>query len=115
VRPHRAVAVEESFGPMLPIIGVEGSDADVLRVANADPLGLQGAVFTASLERAFTFGEGLRCGSVVVNDSTDYFENAQPFGGAGGTRTGWGRVGGLAQLRDMTDTRCLVLGLARDD
>jgi acyl-CoA reductase-like NAD-dependent aldehyde dehydrogenase len=115
VRPHMAVAVEESFGPMLPIIGVEGSDADVLRVANADPLGLQGAVFTASLERAFTFGEGLRCGSVVVNDSTDYFENAQPFGGAGGTRTGWGRVGGLAQLRDMTDTRCLVLGLARDD
>jgi acyl-CoA reductase-like NAD-dependent aldehyde dehydrogenase len=50
-----------------------------------------------------------------VNDSTDYFENAQPFGGAGGTRTGWGRVGGLAQLRDMTDTRCLVLGLSRDD
>jgi succinate-semialdehyde dehydrogenase/glutarate-semialdehyde dehydrogenase len=115
VSPQMAVAVEESFGPMLPIIGVEGSDADVLRVANADPLGLQGAVFTTSLERAFTFGEGLRCGSVVVNDSTDYFENAQPFGGAGGTRTGWGRVGGLAQLRDMTDTRCLVLGLSRDD
>jgi acyl-CoA reductase-like NAD-dependent aldehyde dehydrogenase len=115
VRPEMAVAVEESFGPMLPIIGVEGGDAEILRVANADPLGLQGAVFTTSLERAFTVGEGLRCGSVVVNDSTDYFENAQPFGGAGGTRTGWGRVGGLAQLRDMTDTRCLVLGLSRDD
>jgi succinate-semialdehyde dehydrogenase/glutarate-semialdehyde dehydrogenase len=52
---------------------------------------------------------------VVVNDSTDYFENAQPFGGAAGTRTGWGRVGGLSQLRDMTDTRCLILGLERDD
>jgi len=114
VRPDMAVAVEESFGPMLPIIGVEGGDAEVLRVANADPLGLQGAVFTRSLERAFTVGEGLRCGSVVVNDSTDYFENAQPFGGAAGTRTGWGRVGGLAQLRDMTDTRCLILGLGRD-
>jgi succinate-semialdehyde dehydrogenase/glutarate-semialdehyde dehydrogenase len=115
VRPDMAVAAEESFGPMLPIIGVDGDDAEVLRVANGDPLGLQGAVFTRSLERAFTVGEGLRCGSVVVNDSTDYFENAQPFGGAAGTRTGWGRVGGLAQLRDMTDTRCLILGLSRDD
>lgn len=115
VRPEMAVAAEESFGPMLPVIGVAGGDEEILRVANADPLGLQGAVFTRSLERAFRVGEGLRCGSVVVNDSTDYFENAQPFGGAAGTRTGWGRVGGLAQLRDMTDTRCLILGLARED
>ena len=114
VTPAMAVAREESFGPVLPVIGVAGGDDEILRVANADPLGLQGAVFTRSLERAFRFGEELRCGSVVVNDSTDYFENAQPFGGAAGTRTGWGRVGGLAQLRDMTDVRCLVLGLGRD-
>lgn len=114
VRPDMAVAAEESFGPILPVIGVAGGDEEILRVANADPLGLQGAVFTTSLARAFRIGEGLRCGSVVVNDSTDYFENAQPFGGAAGTRTGWGRVGGLAQLRDMTDTRCLILGLERE-
>jgi succinate-semialdehyde dehydrogenase/glutarate-semialdehyde dehydrogenase len=111
VRPDMLVAQEETFGPILPIIPVEGGDAEVLRVANSDALGLQAAVFTRSLERAFRFGEGLQVGSVVVNDSTDYFENAQPFGGAAGTRTGWGRVGGLAQLRDMTDTRCLILGL----
>lgn len=115
VRPDMAVATEESFGPVVPVIGVAGGDDEILRVANTDPLGLQGAVFTSSLARAFRFGEGLRCGSVVVNDSTDYFENAQPFGGAAGTRTGWGRVGGLAQLRDMTDTRCLILGLERED
>lgn len=114
VTPQMAVASEETFGPVVPVLSVDGDDDAVLRLANADPLGLQGAVFTRSLERAFRFGEGLRCGSVVVNDSTDYFENAQPFGGAAGTRTGWGRVGGLAQLRDMTDTRCLVLGLSRD-
>lgn len=115
VQPGMAVAAEESFGPVVPVIGVSGGDDEILRVANADALGLQGAVFTASLARAFRVGEGLRCGSVVVNDSTDYFENAQPFGGAAGTRTGWGRVGGLSQLRDMTDTRCVILGLERDD
>jgi hypothetical protein len=50
-------------------------------------------------------------GSVVVLDSTDYFEAAQPFGGAGGTRTGWGRIGGLSQLEHMTDLRTLIIGL----
>jgi hypothetical protein len=35
----------------------------------------------------------------------------QPFGGAAGTRTGWGRVGGLSRLRDMTDLRCTIISL----
>jgi acyl-CoA reductase-like NAD-dependent aldehyde dehydrogenase len=103
-------AREESFGPIVPIIGADGDD-ELLAIANSDQLGLQAAVFTQSLRRAFRFSEDLRVGSVVVNDSTDYFENAQPFGGAGGTRTGWGRVGGLAQLRDMTDTRTTIISL----
>ena len=110
VTPQMAVAREESFGPVVPIVACDGDDA-LLATANADPLGLQAAVFTQSLPRAFRFAEQLRVGSVVVNDSTDYFENAQPFGGAGGSRTGWGRVGGLQQLRDMTDTRCAIFGL----
>ena len=68
-------------------------------------------MFTRSLSRAFRVAESLRCGSVIVNDSTDYFENAMPFGGAGGTRTGWGRVGGMYQLEDMTDVRCTIISL----
>jgi acyl-CoA reductase-like NAD-dependent aldehyde dehydrogenase len=68
-------------------------------------------VFTTSLKRAFTYAEGLRAGSVVINESTDYFESAQPFGGASGTRTGWGRIGGLAQLQDMTDLRTAIINL----
>ena len=104
------IAREESFGPVVPIVACD-DDGAMLTIANADPLGLQAAVFTKSLSRAFTFAEGLRCGSVVVNDSTDYFESAQPFGGAGGTRTGWGRVGGMQQLRDMTDLRCTIISL----
>ena len=98
----------------MPIVACD-DDAGMLAAANADPLGLQAAVFTKSLARAFVFSEGLRCGSVVVNDSTDYFESAQPFGGAAGTRTGWGRVGGLQQLRDMTDVRCTIISLDEED
>ncbi len=110
VTPAMDVAREESFGPILPVISAADDD-ELLRIANADPLGLQAAVFTTDLRRAFRFAEGLRAGSVIVNDSTDYFESAQPFGGAAGTRTGWGRVGGLAQLRDMTDLRTAIISL----
>jgi len=111
VTPDMIVAREESFGPVLPILVADGDD-EMLRLANDTELGLQAAVFTRSLERAFRYGEQLRAGSVVVNDSTDYFEGAQPFGGAAGSRTGWGRVGGLAQLRDMTDLRTVILSLS---
>jgi succinate-semialdehyde dehydrogenase/glutarate-semialdehyde dehydrogenase len=110
VPPDALAAREESFGPLLPIMAADGDDA-MLRLANDTDLGLQAAVFTRSLRRAFRYGEQLRAGSVVVNDSTDYFEGAQPFGGAAGSRTGWGRVGGLAQLRDMTDLRTVILTL----
>jgi succinate-semialdehyde dehydrogenase/glutarate-semialdehyde dehydrogenase len=101
---------EESVGPVLPVIAADGDD-EILRLANDTELGLQAAVFTRSLDRAFRYGEQLRVGSVVVNDSTDYFEAAQPFGGAGGSRTGWGRIGGLSQLEHMTDLRTLIIGL----
>lgn len=104
------VAREESFGPVVPVLAALGEE-QILRIANADPLGLQAAVFTSSLSSAFRLSEALRVGSVVVNDSTDYFESAQPFGGAAGTRTGWGRVGGLAQLADMTDLRCTIFSV----
>lgn len=110
VTPEMLVAQEESFGPVLPII-TAGSDEEIIRMANASELGLQAAVFTTSLKRAFNYAEGLRAGSVVINESTDYFESAQPFGGAGGTKTGWGRIGGLAQLQDMTDLRTAVINL----
>jgi succinate-semialdehyde dehydrogenase/glutarate-semialdehyde dehydrogenase len=102
------VAREETFGPIVPLISVDGDD-DALAVANDSHLGLQAAVYTRDLGRAFRFAEGMRVGSVVVNDSTMYWETLQPFGGAAGTRTGWGRVGGRHALEDMTDLRTIIL------
>ncbi len=57
-------------------------------MANDSHLGLQAAVYTSSLRRAFTYLDNLRVGNVVVNDSTDYWEPHEPFGGAPGTQTG---------------------------
>jgi len=99
---------EETFGPIVPLIRVR-SDDEALAVANDSHLGLQAAVYTSSLKRAFRYADNLRVGNVVVNDSTDYWEAHEPFGGASGTQSGWGRIGGRYTMLDMSDLRTVVL------
>ncbi|CAN5151942.1 aldehyde dehydrogenase family protein [soil metagenome] len=99
---------DETFGPIVPLITVD-SDDEALAVANDSYLGLQAAVYTRSLKRAFRYLDNLQVGNVVVNDSTDYWEAHEPVGGASGTRTGWGRIGGRYTMLDMTDLKTVVL------
>jgi acyl-CoA reductase-like NAD-dependent aldehyde dehydrogenase len=99
---------DETFGPIVPLILVDGDD-HALEVANDSHLGLQAAVYTKSLKRAFRYLDHLQVGNVVVNDSTDYWEAHEPFGGASGTRSGWGRIGGRYTMLDMTDLKTVVL------
>ena len=99
---------EETFGPIVPLIRVS-SDDEALAVANDSHLGLQAAVYTSSLSRAFRYLDNLQVGNVVVNDSTDYWEAHEPFGGSAGTRSGWGRIGGRYTMLDMTDLKTIVL------
>ena len=99
---------DETFGPIVPLILVDGDD-HAIEVANDSHLGLQAAVYTKSLKRAFRYLDSLRVGNVVVNDSTDYWEAHEPFGGASGTRSGWGRIGGRYTMLDMTDLKTVVL------
>ena len=98
----------ETFGPIVPLIRVR-SDDEALAVANDSHLGLQAAVYTSSLKRAFQYVDNLRVGNVVVNDSTDYWEAQEPFGGASGTQSGWGRIGGRYTMLDMSDLKTVVL------
>lgn len=108
VSPEMAAFRNETFGPILPITTFV-TDDEALALANDSELGLQAAVFTSSLARAHRFIDGLRTGTVLVNESTNFWEQHPPFGGAGGTRTGWGRIGGKYTLHDMTDLRTAVI------
>ena len=76
---------------MVPVITADGDDDLLLHIANRDRLGLQAAVFTRDIGRAYRFIEELAVGQVVVNDSTCWWDVNMPFGGAGGRGTGWGR------------------------
>ncbi|HKX76875.1 MAG TPA: aldehyde dehydrogenase family protein, partial [Acidimicrobiia bacterium] len=103
------VSKEESFGPVVPIL-TASDDEEAVGVANRTHLGLQAAVFTNDLSKAFWYADRIRSGTVIVNDSTDFWETFQPFGGAAGTETGWGRQ----RIEEFTDLQTVVFNLRQD-
>ncbi len=110
VPEESALSREESFGPVLPILRAV-DDEEAVAIANRSRLGLQAAVFTQNLSKAFWYADRIRSGTVVVNDSTDFWETFQPFGGAAGTDTGWGR----GRTHEFTDLQTVVLDLGKID
>jgi succinate-semialdehyde dehydrogenase/glutarate-semialdehyde dehydrogenase len=99
---------EETFGPVAPVLTTSDYD-QAIELANATGYGLQMAVFTRDLSKAFYFAERLRTGNVVINDTTNYWETHEPFGGGGGTRSGYGRLGGRFTFDEMMHLKTIVL------
>lgn len=97
----------ETFGPIVPIITVS-SDEEAIRVGNDTYLGLQSSVYTKSSARAFKYMNSIRTGNTIINEHGGYWEPHIPFGGAAGTLTGWGRIGGRYTMLDMTHLRTVT-------
>jgi acyl-CoA reductase-like NAD-dependent aldehyde dehydrogenase len=100
------VAIEETFGPIAPLIR-SSSDDELLQAANSSEHGLVAAVFTRSMRRAWHFAERLESGSVVVNDTSNYWELHLPFGGRAGRSSGRGRLGGRHTLDEFTELKTI--------
>ncbi len=107
VTPDMAIAAEETFGPVVPVLAVD-SAAEALRLTNSSPFGLTAAVFTSDLERGLAFAEATRAGSVNVNSSTNLWESHLPFGGGAGSLSGRGRVGGRSVLDAFTEPKTII-------
>ncbi|GAA3645842.1 aldehyde dehydrogenase family protein [Nonomuraea antimicrobica] len=81
---------EEIFGPVAPVASFT-DPMEAVRLANDSPYGLQAAVFTRDISRAFTIASRLDVGGVVINGSTALRAENLPFGGTkdtGGFREG---------------------------
>jgi acyl-CoA reductase-like NAD-dependent aldehyde dehydrogenase len=102
------IAVEETFGPVAPVIKV-GSHEEALAIANESQYGLSMSVFTSSLATAFEMAEGLEAGQVNVNAGTNDWEIPTPFGGF--KRSGVGRVNGAIGLREFTSHKTITFTL----
>src|SRR5580693_660462 len=102
-----AIATEETFGPVVPIIEV-ASAGQALALTNSSPYGLTAAVFTEDLERGLAFAEQARAGWVNINASTNLWESHLPFGGRSGSVSGRGRVGGRFAMDAFTEPKTIL-------
>ena len=102
------VAVEETFGPIAPVIAIDSLD-DAIRLTNESPYGLLSAIFTSDLAQGLRFADSVRTGWVNINDSSNYWEPHLPFGGRAGTASGIGRVGGNAPMESFTELQTITI------
>jgi aldehyde dehydrogenase (NAD+) len=99
VKNSMAVAQDETFGPIAPIIKVDGED-EALRVANDTDYGLSSAVFTRDFERGTRFALRVQAGITHINDSTFDDSPTAPFGGE--KNSGLGRFNGEWVINEFT-------------
>ncbi|HWD65711.1 MAG TPA: aldehyde dehydrogenase family protein [Solirubrobacteraceae bacterium] len=102
------VAVEETFGPVAPVVAIDSLE-DAITQTNASPYGLLAAVFTDDLRRGLEFADRVRTGWVNINESSNYWESHLPFGGRSGSDSGTGRVGGASVMHSFTELQTVVI------
>jgi vanillin dehydrogenase len=106
VTPEMRIYAEESFGPVVTIVPVDG-DEEAVRVANDTEYGLAAAVFGEDVDHALEIARRIESGICHVNSSTVHDEPQMPFGGV--KSSGWGRFGGKAALEEFTELRWMTV------
>ena len=80
--PHGSeLVMEETFGPIVPIVRVPDNDEEVMRISNSTAFGLSAGVCTNNLIRATSYIEGLDVGTVNIWEQPGYRIEMSPFGG----------------------------------
>ena len=80
--PHDSeLVMEETFGPIIPIVRVPDDDEAVMRISNATAFGLSSGVCTNDLTRAIAYINGLDVGTCNIWEQPGYRIEMSPFGG----------------------------------
>jgi benzaldehyde dehydrogenase (NAD) len=106
VTPQMRIYSEESFGPLVTVVPVDGPD-EAVAVANDTEYGLSAAVFSQDVPAALELAQRIESGICHVNDTTVQDEPQMPFGGV--KASGWGRFGGRAALEEFTELRWVTI------
>ncbi len=107
VTPDMALATEETFGPMVPVMPFQ-DEADAIRLANASEYGLNASVWTGDLARARRVASRIEAGSVYINDVAKNISNPDlPFGGI--KQSGMGRYHGPEGLQAFCNIKAVTI------
>jgi acyl-CoA reductase-like NAD-dependent aldehyde dehydrogenase len=111
VRPDMSIYLEETFGPVLPVIKVRDVE-EAVRMANEHEFGLLASVWTRDIDHGLEIASRLECGQVTVNDVVVSVGNpALPFGGV--KSSGFGRYHGPEGLLGFTHQKAIMVDRGR--
>jgi len=107
--PHDSeLVMEETFGPIVPIVRVPDDDAAVMAISNSTDFGLSSGVCTNDLIRATNYIEGLDVGTVNIWEQPGYRTEMSPFGGVKDSGNGV-KEGVLEAMKFFTNVKTYSL------
>lgn len=107
--PHESqLVMEETFGPVIPIVRVPDSDAETMRISNSTPFGLSSGVCTNDFRRMQTYIKGLVVGTVNIWEVPGYRIEMSPFGGIKDSGNGY-KEGVIEAMKSFTNVKTFSL------
>ncbi|MFK7944077.1 MAG: phosphonoacetaldehyde dehydrogenase [Paracoccaceae bacterium] len=107
--PHDCpLVMDETFGPIVPIVRVPDDDEAVMAISNSTPFGLSSGVCTNDFRRMQAFIEGLDVGTVNIWEQPGYRIEMSPFGGIKDSGNGV-KEGVLEAMRFSTNVKTYSL------
>ena len=107
VDPRMTVAMQETFGPVSPIISFANID-EAIRISNGTAYGLSSAVCTNRLDHITRFVAELQVGTVNVREVPGYRLELTPFGGIKDSGLGY-KEGVQEAMKSFTNVKTYSL------
>jgi len=108
VDPKSELVLEETFGPIIPIIRVSDEDDEVIKVSNSTAFGLSSGVCTNNFMRAKKYIQNLNVGTVNVWEVPGYRIEMSPFGGIKDSGLGY-KEGVIEAMKSFTNIKTYSL------
>ena len=102
------LVMQETFGPVIPIIRVPNDIESVIRISNATAFGLSSGVCTNRLDYITRFVNELDVGTVNVWEVPGYRIEMSPFGGIKDSGLGY-KEGVLEAMKSFTNVKTYSL------
>ncbi len=107
--PHDAeLVMEETFGPIIPILRVPDDDDATMAISNATAFGLSSGVCTNNFARMQRYIAGLRVGTVNIWEVPGYRIEMSPFGGIKDSGNGY-KEGVIEAMKSFTNVKTFSL------
>ncbi len=102
------LVMEETFGPIVPIVRAPDNDDELIALSNSTAFGLSSGVCTNDFRRMQKYIQGLKVGTVNIWEVPGYRIEMSPFGGIKDSGNGY-KEGVIEAMKSFTNVKTFSL------